>query len=183
MKIVVLAAVAALALTGAASAAQLYRWVDEKGRVEWRDTPPPADAKNVEQRSMGGNTIQTSTLPYGVQQAIKKNPVTLWVFDCGEPCTTARNHLVRRGVPYTERNASRESEALKKLTGSLEVPVLAVGSKTIKGYLETDWDAALDGAGYPRTAMPGMKGEAQPVQKPQTPAGKPEAAKPTTAKP
>jgi hypothetical protein len=181
MKAVALAAVATLALTCVASAAQLYRWVDDKGRVEWRDTPPPADAKNVEQRNVGGNTIQTSTLPYSVQQAMKKHPVTLWVFDCGEPCTSAKNHLARRGVPHTERNAAREQDALKKLTGSLEVPVLTVGAQTIKGYLETDWDVALDSAGYPRTPMPGMKREAQPAQRPA--AAKPEPAKPGTAKP
>ena len=55
-------------------AAQLYRWVDDKGNVEWRDTPPPSTAKNVEQRNVGGNTIQTSTLPYSVQQAVKNFP-------------------------------------------------------------------------------------------------------------
>jgi glutaredoxin len=148
-------------------AAQLYRWVDDKGRVEWRDTPPPPEAKNVEQRNVGANTIQTSTVPYGMQQAIKNFPVTLWAFDCGEPCTVARNHLVRRGVPYTERNAQRESEALKKLTGQIDVPVLLVGTRALKGYLDTDWDAALDAAGYPRTAPPGMKPQAQaPAAKP-----------------
>ena len=178
MKVSAIAAVLTLALTGAAAAAQLYRWVDDKGRVEWRDTPPPAEARNVEQRSMGGNTIETSNLPYSVQQAVKKHPVTLWVFDCGEPCTTARKHLAKRGVPYTERNAAKESEALKKLTGSLEVPVLVVGVQTIKGYLDADWDLALDNAGYPRTPMPGMKREAQPAPKAQAPSAKPPAAKP-----
>ena len=99
------------------------------------------------------------------------------------PCTSARNHLAKRGVPYTERNASREQDALKKLTGSLEVPVLVVGSQTLKGYLDSDWDAALDSAGYPRTPPPGMKAEAQPAPKAQTPAAKPDAAKSGAAKP
>ena len=111
-----------------------------------------------------------STLPYSVQQAVKNFPVTLWVFDCGEPCNKARAHLARRGVPHTERNAQKEGEALKKLTGGLEVPVLIVGSRQLKGYLESDWDAALDSGGYPRTAVPGYKPQAQ-------------AAAPNTAKP
>jgi hypothetical protein len=160
MKFLLTAFVCALAALPA-SAAQLYRWVDQNGRVEWRDTPPPPGAKNVEQRNMGGNTIETSTLPYSVQQAVKRNPVALWAFDCGEPCTAARNHLARRGVPYTEHNAMKETDALKKLTGGVEVPVLTVGSRTIKGYVESDWDAALDDAGYPRTPPPGMKAHAE----------------------
>ena len=154
----------ACALALPAGAAQLYRWVDEKGHVEWRDTPPPPHAKQVEKRNMGGNTIETSTLPYSVQQAVKNHPVTLWIFDCGEICTKARAHLTRRGVPFTERNAQKENEALKKLSGGLEVPVLLVGAKQLKGYLESDWDAALDSAGYPKSAIPGMKVPASPAQ-------------------
>jgi glutaredoxin len=139
-------------------AAQLYKWTDEKGNVEWRDTPPPPNAKKVEQRNMGGNTIETSTLPYSVQQAVKNNPVTLWAFDCGPPCSDARSHLARRGIPYTEKNGQKDQESLKKITGSGDVPVLIVGSKPpLKGYLATSWDATLDEAGYPSTAPPGMK--------------------------
>src|SRR4051812_17004452 len=145
---------------GPAGAAQLYRWVDEKGRVEWRDTPPPPNAKNVEQRTVASNTIQTSTLPYSVQQAVKNFPVTLWVFDCGDYCTRARNHLARRGVPHTERSSQKEGDALKKLTGSTDVPVLVLGPTIVRGYLESEWDAALDAAGYPRTPIPGVKTQA-----------------------
>jgi hypothetical protein len=46
---------ALLLAAGTAQAAQLYRWVDDKGRVEWRDTPPPASAKKVERRTVGGS--------------------------------------------------------------------------------------------------------------------------------
>jgi glutaredoxin len=163
-------------IAGSSVGAQLYRWVDEKGNVEWRDTPPPPNAKNVEQRNVGGNTIETSTLPYAVQQAVAKFPVTLWVFNCGEPCDRARAHLQKRGVPYTERDVQREPDTLKKLTGSLDVPVLLVGSKQLKGYLDTEWDAALDAAGYPRTPPPGMKAKVSG----QTPAAKADNAPPAS---
>ena len=142
-------------------AAELYRWVDDKGNVEWRDTPPPSTAKNVEKRNVGGNTIQTSTLPYSVQQAIKNSPVTLWVFECGVVCSDARAHLAKRGVPYTERSSQKEPEVLKKLSGNTDVPLLLVGSKQLRGFLASDWDAALDAAGYPRTPLPGMKPQAK----------------------
>lgn len=186
MRIVVVAALALLAVSTAAAGAQLYRWVDDKGRVEWRDTPPPANAKNVETRNVGTNTIQTSEMPYSLQQAVKAHPVTLWTFDCGEPCTSARAYLARRGIPYTERSATRESDALKKLTGSLEVPVLVVGSRTLKGYLASDWEEALDNAGYPRSAPPGYKPQVQTASQstpPQKPTPKAESPKPTARQP
>ena len=138
-------------------AAQLYRWVDEKGNVEYRDTPPPSSAKKVEQRTLSGSTIETSTMPFSVQQAIKNHPVTLWTTSCGDPCDKARAYLAKRGVPHTERDAQKESAALKKLSGGLEVPVLLVGARQLKGYLESDWDAALDSAGYPKSPIPGVK--------------------------
>lgn len=162
MRVAVLAVLACAFGAACVTAAQLYRWEDEKGHVEWRDTPPPPNAKKVEQRNVGGNTIETSTLPYAVQQAVKNFPVTLWVFACGEPCDRARAHLQKRGVPHVERNAQKESDALKSLTGTLEVPVLLVGSRQLRGYLESDWDAALDAAGYPKMIPPGVKFKSQP---------------------
>jgi len=158
------------ALSGAVFAAQLYRWVDDQGRVEWRDTPPPASAKKVEQRSVGGSTIETSTLPYSVQVAMKNFPVTLWTAKCGAACDQAKAHLVRRGVPYAEKDAQADVDAFEKLTGGNEVPVLYVGRTQIKGYLASAYDSALNAAGYPSTALPGTK--PQPAAKGAAPAPK-----------
>jgi glutaredoxin len=149
----------AVVVTATASAAQLYRWVDEKGRVEWRDTPPPADAKTIEQRKVIANTIDSS-MPYALQQAIRKYPVTLWSSECGEPCSQATAHLARRGIPYTARDGQKEADALQKATGGREVPVLFVGSQQLKGYLESAWDTALDEAGYPQAPLRGLKSPA-----------------------
>ncbi|HEY7744485.1 MAG TPA: glutaredoxin family protein [Burkholderiales bacterium] len=156
-------AVALLAAGPALLAAQVYRWVDEKGNVEYRDTPPPASAKKVEQLRRGGGAVEApSALPFSVQQAAKNFPVTLWNSSCGAPCDQARAHLARRGVPHTEKDPQADIEAFKKLTGGLDVPVLYVGANRIKGYLEGEWDSALDIAGYPRTPPPGFKPAAKP---------------------
>lgn len=150
------------------AAQQVYVWTDEQGNKEYRDTPPPPGARNVERRKIDISTIQTSELPYSVQQAVKNFPVTLWVFSCGGVCDNARAHLSRRGVPHTERNPQAEREAFEKLTGGVEVPVLYVGTNRLKGYLASEWDSALDVAGYPRTPPLGFKPPVRPapVEKP-----------------
>lgn len=173
--------IAVLLACGTVQAAQLYRWVDDKGRVEWRDTPPPANAKKVERRTVGGSVIETNELPFSVQQAAKNFPLTLYVTDCGEGCTKARAHLNRRGLPFTEKNPQADLETYKKLTnGSLEVPTLFIGRELLKGYEEGAWDSALDNAGYPRSvagARPAPKPAAvTPPAKPPAPEAVPPAA-------
>jgi glutaredoxin len=138
----------------AAQAANVYRWVGADGKVHYSDTPPPAGSKNVEQKRVDGNLADDGALPYAVQQAVKKFPVTLYVTNCGEGCDKAREHLKRRGVPYAEKNPAEnqtDREALNKLLGSVEVPTLVVGKSPTKGYEVGLWDAALDEAGYPKT--------------------------------
>ena len=152
-----------LAASSTVLAAQLYRWVDERGNVEWRDTPPPPSAKKVEQRKVGGGAVPDAAMPYDLQVAVKNFPVTLWTTDCGETCTKARAHLARRGVPYDEKDPRADFESFKKLTGGSEVPVVFIGSNRLKGYLESDWDAALDTAGYPKTAPAGYKPKLKPA--------------------
>jgi hypothetical protein len=175
-KITILTFVLAV-LTLPTSAAQLYRWVDERGNVECRDTPPPPNAKKVEQRNISTSPAQAGALPYSLQQAVKNFPVTLWTTSCGDVCDRARAHLTRRGVPHTEKNPQSEIEEFKKITGGkMEVPLLLVGTNQLKGYLETSWDAALDFAGYPKTALIAVT----PVIKPAAPASKPASA-PTPA--
>ncbi len=158
-----------------ANAAQLYRWVDSKGNVEWRDTPPPASvpAKNVQQRKVGDNVISGET-SFSLELATKNHPVTFWSSsDCGNICDSARAHLTRRGVPYTDKNPKADPAGFKKVSPGNEVPVLQVGSITVKGYLDSEWDSTLDSAGYPRTAVtrpkppaPALKPAAEGTQAP-----------------
>lgn len=142
---------------GLAHSAELYRWVDGDGKVHYTDQPPPPSAKNVEEKNLGsGSTIETSELPYATRQAVKKSPVTLYANDCGEPCKQARDHLAQRGIPFTTKNpqtSPADAEALKKLVGAAFVPVLTVGGTVSKGYEKGAWDAALDAAGYPKSAL------------------------------
>src|SRR5687768_7490168 len=182
MKLPAILLAAAAVVSGTAFAAQLYRWVDEKGNVEYRDTPPPSSAKKIQERKMSGGAAPAAELPYSVQQAVKNFPVTLWVTDCGDSCTNARAHLTRRGVPHTEVDPRNDFDNFRKTTGGTEVPVIFVGSTRLKGYLESDLDAALDAAGYPRTAL--VKLPAKPAAKPAaTEKGAPPEPQPAASSP
>jgi glutaredoxin len=166
----------AVLVTAAAAQSNVYRWVDRDGKVHFSDTPPPADAKSSSQKRLGGGYVDQE-YPYAVQMAMKRNPVTLYTAPaCKEPCANGRELLSTRGVPFSERDAQsnpQAQEALKKLVGGLQVPVLVIGESTIKGYEQAQWQSALDAAGYPRERLPG-----QSPTRPQMEAAAPPAAAP-----
>lgn len=148
----------------------LYRWVDKDGKVHFTDSPPPDDAANVQQKRYGSGYVEEGQLPYATQMAMKRYPVSVFTSNgCGDLCTQGRALLTSRGIPYTERNAEAnpaDAEALKGLIGALQVPLLVVGDKTVRGFDEGNWNAALDAAGYPRTKLPGQISPRQPAPEP-----------------
>ncbi len=144
-----------------AQAADLYRYVDEQGRITYSDMPPPRSAKKIEKRAAADKAADAA-LPYATREAAKKFPILMYANDCGEPCSLARQLLEKRGVPYLQKDPSTSKDAanaLTKLVGALEVPTLVVGKlKHLKGFAADAWNGALDEAGYPKT-NPGVKPE------------------------
>jgi glutaredoxin len=144
-----------LLIAGVALAQQpMYRYTDRDGRVVYTDTTPPADARNVQQKKLGGNFIETSEPPYALQVAQQRNPVTLYGGNCGPLCDQSRALLNRRGVPFQNLDPARPEDLakLRAASGDTQVPVLVIGvAQMIKGFDEERWQAALDSAGYPKT--------------------------------
>ncbi len=150
-----------LGLAAMAHSAQVYEWVDEKGVKQYTQQPPPPHIKNVTQKRLATNVVEPRLPSYRLQQEMKNCPVTLYITDCGNLCKSARAHLARRGIPFTEKNPQKadDLDSFKKATGGgMEVPLLLIGElRTLKGYIAEEWDAAFDQAGYPSTAEPGAK--------------------------
>ena len=140
-----------------AANAQLYRWTDGSGRVNYTDTPPPSNAKDVQKKDTARASAATSTAQqsYALQLAAKNFPVTIYTAsDCGNPCKKGLDYLTKRGVPFTEKSVTTQKEVdeVVKLAGAARVPVLVVGSVVQKDYEEQAWGEALDTAGYPKAA-------------------------------
>lgn len=140
----------------APQSSQVYRYVDADGHVVYSDKPPPANAKNAQTKRLGGNMIETDDLSYASQQAQERFPVTLYTFNCGVVCDTAEGVLNKRGVPHTVVDVSSNDGAdkLKRLTSSLDAPVLQVGDQFTTGFQEAKWQSMLTDAGYPKTPAP-----------------------------
>lgn len=159
---------ALLLLTPLAHAA-VYKWKDANGNTIFSDQPPPN--QKAEQRDIKANVMQTSGGNFNTREAMRKNPVTLWTNNCGEPCDSARALLGKRGIAYSLRNpeaSAADFEALKKLVGAASVPVLQIGSNTkLTGFNAASWASALDAAGYGQTADPTLKAGETPAAAPK----------------
>jgi glutaredoxin len=138
-----------LALAAPASA-EIYRWVDNAGRVHFGDQPP-GDIDRVQQ--LPKQTLPDNTEAAKMRQAASKTPVTLYITDCGAPCSQASALLQERGIPFTTRLVDKDPEAaksLRQLVGQLQVPTLKIGDNAQKGFEKALWNNLLDLAGYPR---------------------------------
>jgi glutaredoxin len=159
-------------LAATSASAQQYRWVDEKGRVHYTDTPPPPSAKSAQKKNLKANELGQQP-SYELTQAIRKAPVTLYTFpDCKDPCQMARDVLNKRGVPFKEKLISNQQmlDELKQVSGGLNVPVLVVGNQVEKTASPQAFNQALDIGGYPAAGAvrPGNQKEpAAPKPPPQ----------------
>jgi len=158
--------------------AQLYKWVGPDGKVSYSDTPPPPSAKRLETKSLSSGETDTSGFPYELTTAVKNHPVTLYTTSNCIPCEDGRKLLNERGIPFSEKTVITNNDiaALKKISGDGQLPLLAVGRSTERGFEATMWNTALTAAGYPETSKLPKNYRNQPAEaaagktvKPQAP--------------
>lgn len=164
--------------------AQMYRWVDDSGKVHYSDQMPSSAAKSL-QKLPASTAKGTAALPYALQQAVEHFPVTLYTSEsCKETCAQARELLGKRGVPFSDIGVKEDADLaqLKKISGGNVVPVLVVGREVYSGFESRIYHSALDTAMYPANSLlpPGVqarKVQAKPVKEP-APAAKEAEAQP-----
>jgi len=145
----VAAACALLAL--AAQAQQIYRSVGPDGKVTFSDRAPATGADAAQVGSGQRASASSDALPYQLRQVATRFPVTLYTSSDCAPCNSARNLLIHRGIPFTERTvASNEDiDALKRLSGEASLPFGTIGGQQLKGFSDSEWTQYLNAAGYP----------------------------------
>lgn len=150
-------------LAAGSAGAQLYRWTDEKGRLQVTDTPPPASAKNVQKRAASTQS-STQQEPFALQRARKEYPVTFYSTPGCDMCNDARKLLNARGIPFKEVSVTtnEQIEEFKKTVGGTSVPAIVIGSTVQPGYGEIIYNRLLDAAGYPKMGELPPRNQAEP---------------------
>lgn len=135
-------------------AGELYRSIDSSGKVHYSDRPL-AGTEDVQELKLGKKPPADASLPYETQRAMQNFPVTLYAFpECGSACQQARDLLIQRSIPFTEKSLVKQEDidAFRKDSGDSQIPALTIGKTWHKGFLAEQWNKELDFAGYPKTA-------------------------------
>lgn len=152
-----------LLLVPALAWGQQYRWTDERGRVQYSDSLPPASAKNVQKMRFGDKPAAADPVR-ALEEAARQFPVTIYTSpNCEAPCRDARQLLDQRGIAFTEVAVldAQSLAELKRAVGEEKIPALQVGPKAHVGFSPGAWNAALDAAQYPSAAAAAAAGIAK----------------------
>lgn len=137
--------VGALLVCAEAPANQVYRWLDDTGKVHFSDRPPVGDsAGDIEVKSYRGSP-EISAVPAESVSAQVTMFTTSW---CGY-CKRARAYLNKMGIPFVEYDVERNEigkREYKKLNGR-GVPVILVGNQRMNGFSAPSLEKLLRNAG------------------------------------
>ncbi len=127
-------------LTSPAGFAQLYKWVDDQGKVHYGDSPPEGAAL----KQIRGNVTSFSSAtvePFELDETLlatragSKSVVMYSTSWCGY-CKQAARHFRKHRIPFREYDIEKSAKGLrdyKKLNGR-GVPIIIVGKQRMNGF-------------------------------------------------
>ena len=127
-------------LLSPASQGELYKWVDENGKVHYGDSPP----KNAELRKITGEVSSFSSVsvePFVfdpkliTQRRISKNVVMYSTRWCGY-CKKAKRHFRKNNISFSEYDIERNEQAAREYRAlrGRGVPVILIGNQRMNGF-------------------------------------------------
>ncbi|RHW76126.1 glutaredoxin family protein [Colwellia sp. RSH04] len=121
-------------------AQEIYKWVDENGKVHFGDRKPDTqnevEALNIKLiNSVETVTYQPSSIDVGKKVVIY---TTSW---CGY-CKKAKKYFGSKRIRYTEKNIEKSKIAKMEFDklGGKGVPVILVGKKRMSGFSEAGFE-------------------------------------------
>ena len=158
-----------------AAADQLYKWVDERGRVTYQSSPPPDDAAEVERPAISTTANDAADEPTEevaeevteevagevteevteeVAEEAAENEVVSITFFSNPDCITCedlRAYLQENELDFEEIDIVENIEraaAMQDKHGHNTVPTIVVGNKSITGGSVDDLASLLKNSGF-----------------------------------
>ena len=127
-----------LAVLAGSSHAEIYKWVDDKGKVHFTDQKPRE--QKAEELKLKINTYTSVSYDTSIFDTGKKVIMysTSW---CGY-CKQAKAYFRAKNIPFTEYDIEQSASARSafKQMGATGVPVILVGKQRMNGFSRTAFD-------------------------------------------
>lgn len=157
VRTVLIGGMMALLLTATWSWGEVYRWVDEKGVVTFKDYPPPPSKKRkvkvysdtgTERTAVPKAATETTTSDNGSRTAAAAvtDPVTgserfsgtveLYITDWCGYCKRAIAYMKAKNIPFVAYDIEKDDAARKRFQqlGGSGVPLIMVGNRRMSGF-------------------------------------------------
>lgn len=131
-------------LISATCHSEIYRWVDEDGKVQFSDRPPDDAQSDVIDTSVV-NSYTSVSYEKVTGLGIQTDRLIMYSAEWCGVCTRAKRYLASNGVNYVERDIDKSKSArtsYDKLGGS-GVPIFIYGDKRMNGFSESGLENLL----------------------------------------
>ena len=118
--------------------AEIYKWVDDRGRVHYSDKP--SEKHPVKKLDIKINSIESVTIrniPGGASSSSAyKSKVTMYSTEWCVHCKRAKKYFKKNNIPFVEYDIEKSSSAKKRYDrlGGKGVPLIVAGRKSMSGF-------------------------------------------------
>ena len=128
--------------------AEIYKWVDENGKIHYDDRPP--QTSNAQRLEISIETYSSVEMqPYdgeltsaGDNESTKRKSVIMYSTEWCGVCKKAKAYFKTNDIPFREYDVEKSQKgkrAFKKMKAK-GVPVILVGKKRMNGFSATSFE-------------------------------------------
>jgi glutaredoxin len=134
-----------LLMLSGVSVAEVYKWIDDAGRVHYGDKPSDSSASTVVKSritSYDAVTYTNNTQSSGSSAANKKETLVMYSTSWCGYCKKARQYFISQGIPFQEYDIEKNLQAKHDYDalGGKGVPVITMGKKRMNGFSQKSFD-------------------------------------------
>ena len=128
--------------------AEIYKWVDENGKIHYDDRPPETNkAKRLDisietYSSVELQPYDASAVPDGTQESAEQKKVVMYSTEWCGVCKKAKAYFNTNGIPFREYDVEKNQKGkreYKKLKAK-GVPVILVGKRRMNGFSASSFE-------------------------------------------
>lgn len=135
----------ALAIAVPAMSGELYKWVDDQGKIHYGDSPPQgADLRKITGNvsSYGSVSVEPFVYEPGPASAAKTKSVVMYSTSWCGFCKKAERHFRANRIPFKDYDIEKSESAAREFREmrARGVPVILIGKQRMNGFDAATFD-------------------------------------------